>query len=462
MWKFGKKNFRMENPPKEKKSLSATALILICILLALILTYIVPAGEFATESGETLTLDSFTWRENTPVSLLAIPELIVESFSDNASVIFAFFFVGGAVGIMVQTGAMQALVAWLLKKAKGRHFLIIAGFTCVFTLLSLNIASRYLISFVPFMIAFAVSLGYDAITGLSIVLLGSAMSYCTSPTGLTTLTAQSYVNLQPLSGSGFRWICLIALLVPTLLYIYFYSEKVRKNKVAGYPPPAELPHLSDGDSSAPWRKGLVVAIYLITILFCVYYGSQGSLTTTRMSAVFMVAAIVLALVNYVSPNDVIDHYIQSAGRFFAPAMIVGLAGTISLVLEQGHVVDTIVYALTLALQKFPTGIKAPIMFLVQLLVNCVIVPGAGQAAITMPLFGPVAELAGFPVQSAVLAFNFGSGIGDFVLPYSSMLVSYLSISGVSFRAWWKFVWKLFVIWVLVSCVLMYISTLVWA
>ena len=118
MWKFGKKNFRMENPPKEKKSLSATALILICILLALILTYIVPAGEFTTESGETLTLDSFTWRENTPVSLLAIPELIVESFSDNASVIFAFFFVGGAVGIMVQTGAMQALVAWLLKKAK--------------------------------------------------------------------------------------------------------------------------------------------------------------------------------------------------------------------------------------------------------------------------------------------------------------------------------------------------------
>ena len=60
MWKFGKKNFRMENPPKEKRSLSATALILICILLALILTYIVPAGEFATESGETLTLDSFT------------------------------------------------------------------------------------------------------------------------------------------------------------------------------------------------------------------------------------------------------------------------------------------------------------------------------------------------------------------------------------------------------------------
>lgn len=452
---------KMKNSPKTAKGLSATALILLFILIAVFLTYMIPAGEFAPGFGEPLSVDSFVWTERRPVSLFAIPELIVQSFLENATVIFTFFFVGGSVGIMVQTGAMQKLVSWLLKKAKGRHFLIIAGFTCIFTFLSLNIAARYLVSFVPFMIAFFVTLGYDAITGLAVVLLGSAMSYCTSPTGLMTLTAQSYVDLPPLSGAGFRWVCLLVLLALTVGYIYIYAEKVRKKKIGGCPPPKKLPKLDESGEGTSWRDGMIIGIYLVTIGFCVYYGSQGSLSAMRMSALFMVSAVAIALVDKTSPNDVVDLYIQSAGRFFAPAMIVGFAGTIALVWESGGIVDTIVYGLTLSLRRFPNAVKAPAMFVIQSLINCAIVPGAGQAAVTMPLFGPAAELAGIPLQSAVLSFNFGDGIGDFVLPYSSVLVSYLAVGGVSFRAWWKFIWKLLVCWIFAASVLMYVSTIVW-
>ncbi len=451
----------MNNSPKAAKGLSATALILIFILVAVCFTYMIPAGEFAPGSGGEVSSDSFVWTEKRPVSLSALPELIVQSFLENATVIFTFFFVGGSVGIMVQTGAMQKLVSWLLKKAKGRHFLMIAGFTGIFTFLSLNIAARYLVSFVPFIIAFFVTLGYDAITGLAVVLLGSAMSYCTSPTGLMTLTAQSYVNLPPLSGAGFRWVCLLVLWALTVGYIYIYAEKVRKKKIEGYPPQEELPKPDDSGAGSSWRDWAIIGIYLVTIGFCVYYGSQGALSAVRMSAVFMVSAVTIALVDKTSPNHVVDLYIQSAGRFFAPAMIVGFAGTIALVWERGGIADTIVYGLTLSLQRIPDAVKAPAMFIIQSLINCAIVPGAGQAAVTMPLFGPAAELAGIPLQSAVLSFNFGDGIGDFILPYSSVLVSYLAVSGVSYRAWWQFIRKLFVIWIAAAFFLMYVSAIVW-
>lgn len=451
----------------QKNGMSSTSLILLCIFLAAILTYIIPAGSFAPGEAGEISLDSYSQSEASPVSLWKIPELIVKSFSSNASVIIAFFFVGGSVGILVETGAMQSLVAVLLRRIGNKPFLVLISFTCLFILISLNIATRYLVSFVPFMVALACSLGYDALTGVSMVLLGGAMSYCTSPTGLMTLTAQSYVDLQPLSGAGFRWICLICLAIPTLAYIYFYAERVRKNgnhsilARLGVNPPADTSPKIELSSRFTVRDGMSVALYVITLCCCVYLGSTNALSTSTMSALFLVAAVLLSLINRVPVNHIADHYISVSSRFIAPAAVVGLAGAIALILENGGIIDTIIYYLASNLQWAPDFLKAPLMFLTQLLINCAIVPGAGQAAITMPLLGPVATLSGFPLQSAVLAFNFGDGMGDFVLPYSSVLVSYLAIAGIPFRAWWKYIWKLFVLWILVASVLMYVSTIVW-
>lgn len=451
---------------RKMPNLTATSLIFVCILLAVVLTYLIPAGSFQqAESQMDVVLDGFTFTQRTPVHIWRLPELIIRSFTQNASVILAFFFVGGSVSIMVETGALQAVVMRLMSRLKTPLTVLIA-FTVIFIVISLNIATRYLISFVPFMIALACSLGYDAITGVSIVLLGGAMSYCTSPTGLITLTAQSYVGLPPLSGAGFRWICLLCLAIPTIAYLCVYAEGVRRMPgrsilyQMGIDPPAEriFPEAA-GETTV--RDLLSVALYIISIGCCVYFGSQNALTTIRMSAIFLVSGVILAFLNQVPPNNIIDHYISAASRFFMPAAVVGLAGTIALVLESGGIIDTIIYTLASGLQYAPDFLKAPLIFLIQLLINCAIVPGSGQAAITMPLLGPVAELAGLPMQSAVLAFNFGDGLGDFILPYSSVLISYLAIGEIPFKAWLKFIWKLFAIWVAAACVLMYISTAVW-
>lgn len=451
---------------KSHNGIKSTTLIFLCILAATLLTYVVPAGSFSVPEGQTSgNLNSYARTESSPVMLWQLPELIVQGFKDNSSVILAFFFVGGSVNIMVETGALQSVVLRLVSKLK-RPITVLVIFTVFFILISMNIATRYLISFVPFMIALACSLGYDAITGMSIVLLGGAMSYCTSPTGLMTLTAQSYVNLPPLSGAGFRWICLICLAIPTITYICLYGEKVRKDNkksvlyASGWTISEEyrIP-----DSSAPLSRRDIVSIllYIATIGYCVYLGSRNALSTVKMSAIFLLSGTVFALLNRVSPNDVIDHYISAASRFFMPAAVVGLAGTIALVLERGGIIDTIIYTLASGMNYAPDFLKAPLLFVIQMLINCVIVPGSGQAAITMPLLGPVAELSGLPMQSAVLAFNFGDGFGDFVLPYSSVLISYLALGNIPFQAWLKYIWKLFAIWIGIACVLMYVSTFIW-
>lgn len=446
--------------------LTSTSLIFVCILLAVILTYIIPAGSFSSaESQSGVVLDSYAYTEQTPVHIWRLPELIIRSFQENASVILAFFFVGGSVSIMVETGALQSVVMRLLARLK-TPLAVLISFTIFFIVISLNIATRYLISFVPFMIAFACSLGYDAITGMSIVLLGGAMSYCTSPTGLITLTAQSYVGLPPLSGADFRWVCLLCLAVPTITYLCVYAERVRKApersilRQMGINPSAERIFPESG-SAPSGRDILSVGLYIISIGCCVYFGSKNALTTIRMSSIFLVSGAIVAYLNRVPLNNIIDHYISASSRFFMPAAVVGLAGTIALVLNSGGIIDTIIYVLASKLQYAPDFLKAPLIFLIQLLINCAIVPGSGQAAITMPLLGPVAELAGLPLQSAVLAFNFGDGLGDFILPYSSVLISYLAIGNIPFKAWLKYIWKLFAIWVFAACVLMYISTVVW-
>lgn len=127
------------------------------------------------------------------------------------------------------------------------------------------------------------------------------------------------------------------------------------------------------------------------------------------------------------------------------SFMVGLASTVSLILNNGQVMDTIVNALSIPLNGMGATLGAGFMVIINALINLLIPSGSGQAAVVMPLMTPLADLSGITRQVAVQAFQFGDGLSNLATPLNGPLMGCLAIAGVSFPKYFKWAWKFILI-----------------
>ena len=151
------------------------------------------------------------------------------------------------------------------------------------------------------------------------------------------------------------------------------------------------------------------------------------------------------------PNEIAEKVAKSFSEIAVACMMIGIARGILVVLQAGHIIDTIVYYLSIPLSKLPGAISAVAMFLVQTGINFFIPSGSGQAVTSMPIMAPLADLIGISRQSAVLAFQFGDGLSNIIC----------GIAGVKIEKWWKWFVPVFIVLVLTQSILMAVSVVIW-
>ena len=142
------------------------------------------------------------------------------------------------------------------------------------------------------------------------------------------------------------------------------------------------------------------------------------------------------------------------------SMMIGFAYGITQILGDGGIMDTIVYNLAKLLNYVPRLFQAPVMFLMHIIINFFVTSGSGQAATTMPIMVPVADLVGMSRQTAVLAFNFGDGFCNFILPHAAATMGFVGAGNIPFTRWFKFAIKLFGIWVIIGCLLLMLAAVI--
>ena len=459
-------------PTKQFRFPSAAMILVVMIFFVTALTHIIPGGEFITRADpqtglETTSLEQFVYKEATPVSILEIPLRVVTAFStgSTAMIVLTYFFMGGSIYVMTGTGAFQALIGWCIKRLNGNRLVMVVCFTGAFALFNIILSPHSFLAFVPFSIMLARAIGYDDTVGVAMPLLGGAVSFSTGALSATTMTAQTIVGLPIYSGAAYRFACMAILLVPTTFYIYRYGEKKRVCAVAAAgAADARKDNLSGNDAfnqEIEIRHILTLAFFLLAIGLVVYGAMHYGWGNLEVSAVFMVFGFGIGLLWGNSFEKVFHMYLTGAGNMMGSAVLAGLAGAATSILTSGGIIYTVVYHASKAILSFPPVLYAPVMFFMHLLINCFIVSGGGQAAASMPIMGPVAQFCGIPLQSAVLAFNLGDGLGNYVLPHSNQLVTYLEAGKISYWQWMKFMGKLFAIWVVMAMFLCGLSVLAW-
>lgn len=443
-------------------------IIILMMIVAVLLTWIIPSGEFERVKDEVskqsiIIPGTFKYIENNPISFLQIPVYIMKGLAKASDIVFLVIIVGGAFNIIIETGMFQSFAGRLTKVFSNKEVLIIPAFSTIFALACTTMGVNTFIGFAPIAVIIARSIGYDAIVGVSMVALGGAIGFSTGTFNpFTTGVAQSIAGLPIFSGVGYRFICLVVFLIVTNIYIIWYAKKVKANPEASVVYEMEQENkkveVSEKQHDKIEGRHYLVLLIVIACFVLLVYGSQNwKWKLQENAAMFLWMGVLSGFAYGFGPSRIAEEFTKGAKKLVYGALMIGMANGISLILADGKILDTTVQYLGGLLVVLPSHAQAAGMFLMQLLINGLITSGSGQAAATMPIMLPVADIIGMTKQTAVLAFNFGDGLSNYILPTSSALMGFIAMVGISYSNWMKFMWKLFLIWTVVGAALVIVA-----
>ena len=443
-------------------------IIILMMIVAVLLTWIIPSGEFERVKDEVskqsiIIPGTFKYIENNPISLFKIPVYIMKGLAKASDIVFLVIIVGGAFNIIIETGMFQSFAGRLTKIFSNKEVLIIPAFSTIFALACTTMGVNTFIGFAPIAVIIARSIGYDAIVGVSMVALGGAIGFSTGTFNpFTTGVAQSLAGLPIFSGLGYRFVCLVVFLVVTNIYIIWYAKKIKANPESSvvYEMEQENKKIEVSEKQHDKIEGrhYLVLLIVIACFVLLVYGSQNWKWKLQENAAMFIWMGVLSGFAYgFGPSKIAEEFTKGAKKLVYGALMIGMANGISLILTDGKILDTTVQYLGGLLVTLPSYLQAAGMFLMQLLINGLITSGSGQAAATMPIMLPVADIIGITKQTTVLAFNFGDGLSNYILPTSSALMGFIAMVGISYSNWMKFMWRLFLIWIVVGAILVIVA-----
>lgn len=442
-------------------------LMLFVVLLFGILTYIIPAGEYHRVQGESgqevVDPDSFHYIDQTPVGAMGLLESIPQGLVESAGMIFLIFILGGAFQVVQETGAIHTGIAILARKLGKKEFIVIPVMMFLFSMGgALYGMAEETLPFIPIMILLATSVGYDSLVGTGIVLAGSTAGFAAAFLNPFTVgIAQGIAGLPLLSGMGFRvvlYLCMVALAIG---YVLRYAVKVKKS-----PQISTVREIDGGrtdklnlEEAQKLSMGqiLVLLTFVGTIAVLIFGVFHYGWYLQEISALFFGMSVLAAVFTKMSPNEYGENLIKGMAGIAGGALAVGFARAILVVLEQGGILDTILFAIAKGVAWLPSQISAMGMYLFQCLLNYIIPSGSAQAAVSMPIMSPLSDLVGVTRQTAVLAFQLGDGISNIFTPTSGLLMAGLALAKIPWNKWARWIGPLILLEYLLGAVFIIIA-----
>ena len=463
----------METRKVKKVSFPHTfVIIFVMIVIAVGLTWVVPAGtyDFVKSASGRKVVDpaTFHYIQSASVNPLLIPLYIIKSFSKRIDLMMVIFMAGSAFHVVTKTGALQAILAKGAKRFSNRLEAFIPVLTLIFGLICTTQGVNTFIPFAPVMVMLAMAMGLDSITGEAIMVLGGAIGFSTGTFNMfTTVVAQDIAELPAYSGLWYRAVCFVVFYIVTNWYLIRYAKKIKKNPTMS--PMFDLDQemkaeeaTMDLEAASELTGRMLAPLVLLVIAFAVIiYGAIVlKWGMAHMAAMFLTYSVVADLMIGTPVNTVCKDILDGSKQMLGAAFIIGMATAISGIMDAGKITYTIVHATSELLSGLPPIIIAPGMVLANTLINLFLTSGSGQAVAVMPILIPLADVLGVTRQTTVLAFNFGDGFCNYILPTSTALMGTLSVTNIPYDRWMRFMWKLFLIWLVTGCVMTLIAQMI--
>lgn len=461
-----------------------TTVIFVCSVL----TYIIPSGTYTREDrliGTTtrtvvipgtyeslpkhLSLKGVFFGDTeeghaSPSSVLGFLTAIPRGMEDVADIIFFIFIVGGVFGILERTGTIAAVLQRLLRKfANSGALLTIILVTCLAIGGSTLGMGEEFIPLIPIFVLVANELGYDRVYGVAIVILGAEVGFSSATTNpFTVQIAQSIAEVPLGSGMPLRLIFFACALVISLAYLLRYGRKIKRDPARSILGKAGFHYEEHEIRHTQMRPAHVYIVLSCVVIFAfiIYATQQLGWWLAELSGGFLLMAIVSGAISRLPVSELAKAFVHGMETMVVGALVVGFAKGIQVVLADGQIMDSLIYYAANVLQNFPRTVAAEGMLLFQTCLNLFIPSGSGQAAVTMPLMAPLADVLGVTRQTAVLAFTCGDGFSNTLVPTSGVLMAMLGLGDIPYEKWIRFMIPLFLQLIVLSGIFLAIAVLI--
>ena len=441
-----KKRFHVPHP---------IVLIYVLVVAMLILTWLVPSGEFQRRekrvggSVRLITVPGTYQRVEQPApgpeALLLSP---IRGFQDGMLIIVFCFIVVGAFAVIQETGAIDLAIKKMAHGFSRRPHLkmfIIPMLMIVFSVAgSVFGMCEETIPFVLIFIPLALSLGYDSIVGVAIPFLGAAAGFSAAFFNPFTVgIAQGLADLPLYSGLPYRLVVWVLGTSIVITFVMVYAAKIKKNPRLSPVYELDKQWLRTGNQAASsendlsawnWRHRAVLGIFGIGILVLIYGILAQQWFIEEIAALFLAVGVLSGFAAGLSPSVIAQKFVQGAKDMVGVAFVIACGRAILIVAQQGKILDTLLYYTANFISLFPRIVTAQMMMLTQSVINFFIHSGTAQAALTMPIMAPLSDLVGITRQTTVFAFQLCEFVNP-ILPTSAVTMGVLGMAKIPWEKW---------------------------
>jgi len=451
------------------------------IIAVAIATWFVTAGEYDRAMNEELGREvpvPGTYKEVEPnpqgfvdVVLAPIAGFYNPDTYEATAIDVALFviIIGGFLGVVTKTGAIDAGIGRAMTALKGREKWMIPFLMALFaaggTIYGMAEES---LAFYALIIPVMIVAGYDAVTGVAIIMIGAGIGTLGSTINpFATVIAANAAGVPFTDGILLRFAILILGWLICVAFVMRYAERVRqdpsKSIVADLKESNEEHFLKGREETdgleLTAKRQVILTVFGLSFAVMIWGVSAGGWWMAEMSGLFIVASIIVGVIARMGEEEFTSTFVDGARDLLGVALVIGIARGIVIVMDAGKITDTILFTAEGAVSGLSEVAFINAMYWIEVALSFFVPSSSGLAVLTMPIMAPLSDFAGVGRDLVVTAYQSASGIVNLVNPTFAVVMGGLALGRVPYERWLKFMWPLLLILTLLIMGLLSIGTL---
>lgn len=447
---------------------TAYTILFLLIVFVAALTWIIPAGQYERVMSESVGREVAvpgTYQQVEPkpqgfAQIMLAPTAGFydpDSYTANAIDVALFvLFLGGFLGVMNATGAIDTGIRSAMRRLKGHEIWMIPILMVLFALggTTYGMAEETL-AFYAILIPVMIAAGYDAITGVAIILIGAGIGVVGSTINpFATVIAANAADIPFTDGLTLRLVILIGGLIICAAYVMRYAKRVQADPTRSVVAKQREAHRKlflQGheddfkDVRLTRTQMLVLVIFALTFLVMIWGVSSQGWWMASMGALFLGSAILIGFIGRLGEKRLTGSFVDGARDLLGVALVVGLARGIVVIMEQGMIADTILHGAETSLGGLPQLAFIHVMFWIEVGMSFFVPSSSGLAVLSMPILAPLADFANVGRDLVVTAYQSANGLVNLINPTFAVVIGGLAIGRISYDRWLVFIWPLLLI-----------------
>ena len=454
---------------------TAYTILFILLVLTAAATWLIPAGRYERTAEGTPVAGTYHQVEQSPQGPGDVVLASFQGFYDAVDVALFILMVGGFLGVMMETGAIDAGVSAVVRRLGGREIWLIPVLMVLFSLGGTSFGMwEETMAFYPLLIPVFISAGYDALVGIAVVLLGSGAGVLASTVNpFATGIASGFAGTSLGEGLGLRLAMLVVFDAVAIAYVMRYAAAVRRDPGRSLTADHGLRRQGGESGAEPpaldGRRKLALALFALVFLVMVYavipFDEIGLPVPTlgggfpELSGLFLVGGGIIGLCYGLGEERTAKAFVAGASELVGVALIIGISRGITVLMDGGGITDTVLYWGERALEGAGSLVFVLLVYLIYLPLSVLIPSSSGLATLSIPVLAPLGQFAGVEASLVVTAFQSASGLVNIITPTAAVVMGGLALGDVPYDRWVRFVWKLMLIFFLLTVAFLSLSAL---